>query len=96
MRAPDPQPRRTLELAQQHGRALANGVEAALLGPTRPISGRLRVALEEIELQFAEPPSRGELEKQAQSSNRYDRRRAAALLRQLGRLRSRPREKRNG
>lgn len=79
----NPQPRRTLELAQQHGRALANGVEAALLGPSKPIEGALRVALADIELQFADPPSRSELESQAESSNKYDQRRAAALLEQL-------------
>lgn len=79
----NPQPRRTMELAQQHGRALANGVEAALIGPTKPIDGALHVALQEIELQFAEPPTRSELESQAKSNNKYDQRRAAALLEQL-------------
>lgn len=78
----NPQPRRTLELAQQHGRALANGVEAALLGPTKPLSGPLRLAWEEVELEFAEPPSRGELEQQAQSANQYERRHAEALIRE--------------
>jgi len=79
----NPQPRRTLELAQQHGRALANGVEAALLGPTQPIDGSLRIALEQAELEFAEPPSRKELLEQAKSDNKYERRHAAALLREL-------------
>jgi len=79
----NPQPRRTLELAQQHGRALANGVEAALLGPGKPIEGRLQVAITEATLEFAEPPSRGELQNQAESKNKYDRRRAVVLLEQL-------------
>lgn len=79
----NPQPRRTLELAEQHGRALANGVEAALIGPTTPIDGALRVAIEEVMLEFAEPPGRGELEQQAQSDNRYERRHAEALLKEL-------------
>ena len=79
----NPQPRRTLELAQQHGRALANGVEAALLGPHKPIEGRLQVALQETTLEFAASPSRTELESQAESKNKHDRRRAAALLQQL-------------
>lgn len=79
----NPQPRRTLELAQQHGRALANGVEAALIGPAKTIDGSLQVALQETELQFADAPSRNELEGQAKSSNKYDQRRAAALLKQL-------------
>ena len=43
----NPYPRRTLELAQQHGRALANGVETALETKNiREINGPLRVALE--------------------------------------------------
>lgn len=79
----NPQPRRTLELAEQHGRALANGVEAALIGPTKPIDGALCVAIDEAKLEFAAPPSRKELEQQAQSSNKYDKRHAEALLRQL-------------
>jgi hypothetical protein len=79
----NPQPRRTLELAQQHGRALANGVEAALIGPTKPINGALHVAIDEVTLEFAEPPGRSELEQQAKSSNKYEQRHAEALLRQL-------------
>ena len=79
----NPQPRRTLELAEQHGRALANGVEAALLGPTKPIEGTLRTAIDEVILEFADPPGRAELELQAQSNNVYEQRHATALLRQL-------------
>lgn len=79
----NPQPRRTLDLAEQHGRALANGVEAALIGPTKPIEGSLQVAIDQVELDFADPPSKSELERQAQSSNKYERRHAEALLREL-------------
>jgi hypothetical protein len=79
----NPQPRRTLELAEQHGRALANGVEAALIGPTKPIEGTLRVAIGEVTLEFADPPGRAALELQTKSSNIYEQRHAEALLRQL-------------
>lgn len=79
----NPQPRRTLELAEQHGRALANGVEAALIGPTKPIDGALRVAIDEVTLEFAEPPGRAALELQTRSGNIYEQRHAEALLRQL-------------
>ncbi len=79
----NPQPRGTVELAQDHGRALANGVMAALLGPIRPIHGPLRAVLDETTLEFADPPTRGELEKLARSSDSFDRRRAEALLSQL-------------
>jgi neutral ceramidase len=79
----NPQPRRTLELAEQHGRALANAVEAALISSARPIRGTLRTALESTDLEFAEVPTRDYLEKLVASGNVYDQRRGAALLRQL-------------
>ena len=47
----NPYPRRTVELAQRHGRSLATGVEAALYANPRPLRGPLRCALETVELQ---------------------------------------------
>lgn len=82
----NPYPRskdRALELCQQHGHALANGVEAALQGPSKPVRGLLRTALEEVTLDFAEPPSRATLEQQAKSDNKYERLHAEYLLKQL-------------
>jgi hypothetical protein len=46
----NPYPRRTVELAQRHGRSLATAVEAARFANPRPLTGPLRCALEEIEL----------------------------------------------
>lgn len=79
----NPYPRRTLELAKQHGRALANGVEAALEAKPRPVDGPLAVALARVTLQFAEPPTRDELKALTESGNQYDRRRAEFLLAEL-------------
>jgi hypothetical protein len=79
----NPSPRRTLEWAKQHGRALANGVEAALLARPRPLRGPLRLALEEVTLELAEPPSREQLRQQAQSADKYERRHAEDMLREL-------------
>ena len=80
----NPYPRRQLELAQQHGRALANAVETALqVVQPRDVTGPLKVAAAEVELQFAKPPSRDELVQLKKSGNRYDQRRAAILLEQL-------------
>ncbi len=80
----NPYPRRTVELAKQHGRALANAVETGL-EVERPwfIHGPLQVAYDEVVLEFAEPPSREELLELKQSRNRYDRRHAELLLEQL-------------
>jgi len=87
----NPYPRGTLTLAQQHGRSLANAVEAALLPRARPVRGPVRSALETVTLEFAEPPSREQLEKEAKSTNKYERRHAEALLEELeqkGRIRT--------
>jgi neutral ceramidase len=80
----NPYPRRSLSLAQQHGRALANGVETALeTKRVREIAGPLRVALEYIPLKFAGPPSREAIEAEVSSGNKYERFHGQALLREL-------------
>ncbi|HUG92948.1 MAG TPA: neutral/alkaline non-lysosomal ceramidase N-terminal domain-containing protein [Planctomycetaceae bacterium] len=86
----NPYPRRALEQARQHGRALANAVEAALEARPRTIAGPLRLAQDEVVLNFAPPPSREELLKRLASSDRYERRHAERLLEELdanGRIR---------
>ena len=80
----NPYPRRTLDLAKQHGRALANGVETALLTKKRiELRGTLDVAFRNVTLRFADPPSRADLEKQIQSGNKYVRIHARGLLDEL-------------
>lgn len=79
----NPYPRGTLVLAQQHGRALANGVEAALIPRARPVRGPIRSALDTVTLDFADPPSRKQLEQQAKSKDKYERRHAEVLLEEL-------------
>ena len=79
----NPTPRRSLEWAKQHGRALANGVEQALAGKTRPVRGPLKLALGEATLELTPPPSVEELKKQAASTNKYESRHAQELLKDL-------------
>jgi len=82
----NPYPRggeRSLEYCQHHGRALANAVEAALLWQARPIRGPVRALLETVTLDFAEPPSRRQLQQQAESDDKYERRHAQVLLEEL-------------
>lgn len=79
----NPYPRRELELCMNHGRALANAVETALETYPKPVRGPLRLALDEVTLQFAEPPSRKQLENEAQSKNRWEKRHAEGLLKEL-------------
>jgi len=76
-------PDRALELCRQHGYGLANAVEAALQGPPKPVRGPLRAAIEQVTLDFAEPPSRETLETQIKSGNKYERLHAEFLLQQL-------------
>ena len=78
----NPYPRGELELCKQHGRALANGVEAAFQTYPQTVHGPLRMALDEVELEFAEPPSREQLEKEAQSKNKWERQHAEILLKE--------------
>ncbi len=57
----NPYPRRSevvpgvsdVELAQQHGRSLANAVEVAISANPMPVTGRLRSAYEEVTLHYA-------------------------------------------
>lgn len=80
----NPYPRRTLTLARQHGRALANAVEAALEWKRpEPIDGPLRTTFKTVTLQFATPPTREELTALREKGNRFDRRRAEILLETL-------------
>ena len=79
----NPYPRRTIELAEQHGRSLANAVETALLTNPRPIDGKLALAYDTVTLRYATPPTRDELLERAQSKNQYDRGHAEKLLKQL-------------
>lgn len=79
----NPQPRGELQLAEHHGSTLAIAVRAGLLGPVKPITGTLRSAFESVELEFATPPTREQLEALQKETPEYSKRRAAALLKQL-------------
>jgi neutral ceramidase len=82
----NPYPRggpKTLDYCKQHGRALANGVEVALTVKARPITGPIHAAMDTVMLEFAPPPSREQLEQKAKSNDKYDRRHAEVLLKEL-------------
>ncbi|HBL42350.1 MAG TPA: hypothetical protein DDZ90_03030 [Planctomycetaceae bacterium] len=80
----NPYPRRSLDLAKQHGRALSNAVEVALsVKQPREIHGRLGIAMDEVELEFATPPAREELLKRKETGNKYEQSHAVRLLEQL-------------
>lgn len=79
----NPYPRGKLEQCQQHGRALANAVEAALLPEPKVLTGPLSRIIDTAVLQFAPASSREELLKQSESKNRFEASHAKRLLKQL-------------
>ena len=80
----NPYPRyASLDQAAQHGRTLANAVEAglAVINP-RPVQGPLRSAFGYADMDFADT-SRVDLERRARSRNAAEKKRAEDLLKQL-------------
>ena len=76
----NPDPRGTLELAQQHGASLAAAVEQTLTGVLQPVSGLLKVGFQRVDLPFVEPPTKEELEKRRGQGNLYEQRLTEVLL----------------
>lgn len=79
----NPYPRRELDLAKQHGRALSNAVETALLHGGKPLSGPLVSLLEHVTLDYAHVPTKAELEQALNSKQALERRHAETLLKKL-------------
>ncbi len=78
----NPLPRRQVELAQEYGKRLADSVGEVLAGAMRPLSGEIATTYNEIDLRFAELPSRAKLEETAVTGDNYEKGRAARLLKQ--------------
>ena len=79
----NPYPRRTLELAKQHGRTLATAVEAGLETPKREITGSLKMAFATADLDYADAPTKDELLERAKSEDPYEKNYAERLLKEL-------------
>lgn len=76
----NPNPRGSLELAEQHGKQLAAAVQQALEGTTNPVEGNLATAFELVPVPWALPPSREELQKRLQENDLLRRRHARRML----------------
>jgi neutral ceramidase len=76
----NPYPRGKLEQCQQHGRALANAVEAALLPKAKAVNGPLSTALDTAVLEFAQTPDRAGWDERTKSKNAYEARHARRML----------------
>jgi neutral ceramidase len=79
----NPLPRRTVELADKYGKELADSVAAVLRAPMTPLAAGLRSTYAEINLPFAELPTREQLVKDSMSKDRFVANRAKLLLTQL-------------
>jgi neutral ceramidase len=88
----NPEPRRKVEYLHQYGRALADTVETALAGEQRSVTGSLRAALANAPLEFQPHADREVLEKQAESTNQYERWKANYILGELNAERTVPRK----
>lgn len=76
----NPYPRGTVELAQRHGRSLATAVEAALGSTLKAVSGPVRSALVEINLDYAPAPTREEFQARLGSKDKYEAAHARRML----------------
>ena len=65
----NPLPRRTLDLAADYGRQLANSVDTTLGAALTPINGAIKTSYEEIPLAFASIPSNEQIEHDAKSND---------------------------
>ncbi len=79
----NPYPRGKVELAQQHGRALANGVETALSVAPRDVRGPLRTAYATVALDYAPLPTRAEWQARLASKDRTEAEHAKRFLAKL-------------
>lgn len=79
----NPLPRRSVERAKDYGRSLAGSVEAALGGVMNAVDGGLDMRYSEIPLPLDKLPTRDDLVKDSQSTNKYAAQRAAVLLKQI-------------
>ena len=81
----NPIPRRTLELAAQYGKQLAESVEETLRAPLKVIHSPITTGYEEIALAFAPLPAKEQIERDANSDNFYIASRAKHLIKTIER-----------
>lgn len=79
----NPLPRRSVAYAEKYGKELADGVEAVLRAPVKPVSGDFAAAYSEIDAPFADLPSRERIVEDTTAKDRYIAARAKLLLKEL-------------
>ena len=68
------------EVAERFGKSLAEAVERGLQGPMHRVGGPLTVAFDRVDLPFARPVTKEELEKQRGKGSKYEQARTEFLL----------------
>jgi neutral/alkaline ceramidase-like enzyme len=79
----NPIPRRASELAEKYGKQLAGAVDEVLSKPLTPVASRIATSYREIPLAFGALPSRDELVKQINDTNKSIAARARMFLEDL-------------
>lgn len=81
----NPLPRRTVELAANYGRQMADAVSKVLAKDMTPITGKLHLQYVEIDLPLAELPTNEAIQKDTESTDEYIAARAKMLLEEIER-----------
>jgi hypothetical protein len=79
----NPLPRRSVALAEEYGKRLAEAVEAVIAAPMTPLESRFTAAYEEIPLAFGDLPSRDNLVRDTTAKDKYVAERARLLLKRI-------------
>ncbi len=79
----NPYPRKTMELAQTHGKSLATAVEAALTTNMKRLSGPFRAAYREIPLAYDKLPTLAQLQEEQKSPDKWKATHASRVLQRM-------------
>jgi hypothetical protein len=79
----NPLPRRSVALAEDYGKRLADAVEAVVAGPMTRLKDGLAASYAEVSLAFADLPSREQLVRDTTAKDRYVAERARRLLQRI-------------
>ncbi len=79
----NPNPRREIALAKQHGEELGQAVVAALAHDMQNVDGTIKLAYSELQVPLSTPPDKEQLKQQLEDSNKYVRLLSQSLSKQI-------------
>lgn len=80
-----PYPNQSIELADSYGAMLGAAVHTLMAKPLTSVTGRMTVAFDTVSLDFAEPPTRAQLNERLKTGNSLMKRHAEVMLKTLDR-----------